>query len=66
MKAILKIELEFDSWFDEGRQPKDNLDWTKFFETHLMPQGSVIGIDDGVHQDMIALDRYNIVCTEVI
>lgn len=65
MKVILKIELEFESWFEDERQPKTNEDWAKFFSTNLMPEGSVLGTDDGENQDMIALNGYIIECLDV-
>ena len=65
MKAILKIELEFDSWFEDNRQPKTKEEWVDFFNNNLMPEGSIIGVDDGEFQDMIALSGYNIECVDV-
>lgn len=65
MKVTLKIELEFDSWFEDEREPKTNEDWAEFFSTNLMPEGSILGTDDGENQDIIALNSYNIECLEV-
>lgn len=65
MKVILKIELEFESWFEDDRQPKTNEEWGEFFNNELMPEGSILGVDDGEHQDMIALSSYNIECIDV-
>jgi len=30
-----------------------------------MPEGPIIGVDDGEYQDMVALSRYNIECVDV-
>jgi len=65
MKVTLKIELEFESWFEDDRQPKSNEDWAFFFNSHLMPEGPMLGVDDGEYQDMVALSRYNIECVNV-
>jgi hypothetical protein len=65
MKIILKIELEFESWFENEREPKTKEEWTNFFNQNLMPEGSVLGIDDGEFQDMILLESYHIECMEI-
>ena len=65
MKVILKIELEFESWFEDEREPKSKEEWAEFFNNNLMPEGSVIGVDDGEYQDMIAISSYNIECVDV-
>ena len=64
-KVTLKIELEFESWFEDGREPKTNKEWADFFTYTLMPEGSILGIDDGEFQDMIALSNYNVECVDV-
>ena len=66
MKVILKIELEFESWFEDEREPKTKEEWAQFCNTHLMPEGSILGIDNGEYKDMIALSCYNIECTDVV
>lgn len=64
MKVTLRIELEFESWFEEDRQPKSNKEWAYFFNNNLMPEGSILGADDGEYQDMVALSGYNIECVD--
>ena len=66
MKAVLKIELEFESWFEDEREPKSKEAWEDFFIKNLMPESSILGVDDGEFQDMVALSSYNIECTDVI
>ena len=65
MKVTLKIELEFESWFEDDREPKSKEEWADFFSRHLMPEGSILGVDDGENQDMIALSSYNMECVDV-
>lgn len=65
MKITLKIELEIDSWFEDDRQPKTKEEWSDFFNNNLMPEVSVLGVDDGEFQDMVALSSYNIECVDV-
>lgn len=65
MKVTLKIELEFESLFEDDRQPKTNKGWAEFFNNNLMPEGSIIGVDDGEYQDMISIKTYNIECDDV-
>ena len=65
MKITLKVELEFESWFDDEREPKTKEEWSEFFYQSFMPKGSVLGKDDGEHQDQIALSSYSIECTEL-
>ena len=65
MKVTLKIELEFESWFEDEREPKTNDEWADFFNNNLMPEGSILGVDDGKFHDMIALSNYNIECVDV-
>lgn len=66
IKATLKIELEFESWFEKEREPKSNEEWAEFFNNNLMPEGSIIGVDDGNYQDIIALSSYSIECTDFV
>jgi hypothetical protein len=65
MKKTLQIEVEFESWFDKDREPKTNKEWAEFFSNNLMPEGSILGVDDGEYQDMVALSSFNIECTDV-
>ena len=64
MIATLKIELYFESWFEEEREPSTVQEWTDFFQNHLMPEASVLGVDDE-HQDMIAMSRFEIECIDI-
>ena len=65
MKVVLKIEIDFESWFEDEREPKSKEEWAYFFTNHLMPEGSILGVDDGENQDMIAMSGFNIECTDV-
>ena len=65
MKVTLKIELEFENWFEYEREPKTKEDWAEFFNNNLMPEGSILGVDDGEFQDMIALSSFSIECTDI-
>ena len=65
MKVTLKMELEFESWFEDEREPKTNEEWSDFFNNNLMPEGSIRGIDDGEYQDMIAINTYSIECVDI-
>lgn len=60
MKAIIIIKLEFESWFEEERRPKTKEEWIKFFINNLIPEGSILGVDDGEFQDIIALESFTI------
>jgi len=31
MKAVLKIEIDFESWFEDEREPKSKEEWADFF-----------------------------------
>jgi hypothetical protein len=66
MKVTLKIELEFESWFEEEREPKSKEEWAEFFNEYLMPEGFILGVDDGEFQDMVAMSSYIIECTDVV
>ena len=65
MKVTLKIELEFESLFEDDRHPKTKEEWAEFFSNNLMPEGSILGVDDGEYQDMISIKTYNIECDDV-
>lgn len=65
MKAVLKIELEFESWFEDEREPKSKEEWADFFTNHLITESSILGIDDGENQDMISMSGFSIECTDV-
>lgn len=45
MKAKIEIEIVFESWFEDGQQPKNKEEWTDFFQQHFIPEGAVIGDD---------------------
>ena len=65
MKVVLKIEIDFESWFEDEREPKSKEEWAYFFTNHLMPEGSILGVDDGEKQDIIAMSGFDIECTDV-
>lgn len=65
MKVTLKIEIDFESWFIDEREPKSKAEWADFFFNNLMPEGSILGVDDGEYQDMVAMSSYSIECTDV-
>lgn len=65
MVATLKIELEFESWFEKDREPKSKEEWTEFFNIHLLKDTPIIGFNDGIHQDIIDIDNYSIECTDI-
>ena len=60
MKAKIIIELEFESWFDDEREPKSNEEWNDFFDVHLMPEGSIMGKEINGNQDLICIESYTI------
>ena len=60
----LSIEIDFESWFSKHREPKTKEDWQEFFETHFRPESSVLGVDDGENQDMIAMNSLLVCVTE--
>jgi hypothetical protein len=55
MKISFNIEIEFESWFEDEREPKNENEWINFFQEHLFEDSSVIGIDNGEYQDMVLL-----------
>ena len=59
-KLKIIIDLDFDSWFDEERKPKTNTEWEIFLINYLIPESSLLGIDDGEYQDMIALNNFSL------
>lgn len=56
----LKIEIEYESWFSDDREPKTQGEWRCFFATHLIPESSILGIDDGEKQDMVSMDTISV------
>jgi len=56
MKKTLTIELDFESWFDESREPKTNDEWAEFFSTFLIKEGGVIG----ENSDMVAIEKFSV------
>jgi hypothetical protein len=65
MKVSLKVNIEFESWFENKREPKTKEQWADFFKNYLMPESSIIGVDDGEYQDMIAMSNYDIKCENI-
>ena len=60
MKIKLTLEIEFESWFEPDREPVGPDEWKDFFERHIMPEGNVIGTDDGEFQDQVCVNQYAI------
>ena len=54
MKAKLEIEIDFESWFVNAREPKTKEGWTRFFEQYLIT-GSILGTEKGKYTDIISL-----------
>jgi hypothetical protein len=65
MKITLKIEIDFESWFEDNREPKTNEEWTDFFSSTLTPEGQMLGLREGEYDDMIALSSFYIECTNI-
>jgi hypothetical protein len=59
-KIKFTLEIEFESWFEKEREPKTPDEWKEFFLNNIMPESSVIGIDDGEYQDMVALNTFDL------
>lgn len=66
MKVTLQIEIDFESWFDEDREPKSKKEWAEFFSKNFVPEGSVIGVYDEDHHDIIAMNSINVKCIEIL
>ncbi|NCD40945.1 MAG: hypothetical protein EOL88_02520 [Bacteroidia bacterium] len=66
MEVTLRIKLEFESWFENERQPKTKKEWEDFFNNNLEFSSSLLGADHGKYQDMIAINSYSIECTDII
>lgn len=66
MKAILTIEIEFDSWFTKEREPTTKDAWKKFFIENLFSEASILGNDTEEHQDMIDVSTFDIKNIKII
>jgi len=60
MKKTLTIELDFESWFDESREPKTNDEWAEFFSRFLINESAIIGVEDDEFQDMVAIRSFSV------
>lgn len=60
--ATLKVEVDFDSWFNKDRMPQNNDEWADFFSTYLFGDSMIIGVDKGEFQDMVGLNSYSVEC----
>ena len=58
MKATIKVELDFESYFSKEREPKTKKEWSDFFINELFSHIPFV-----IGKDMIALDSITI--TEV-
>lgn len=66
MKIELNITIEFDSWFNEDREPKTKEAWIDFFQTHLFPESPILGVETKEFQDMILMNNITIECNNII
>jgi len=60
MKKNLTIELDFESWFDENREPRTDDEWAEFFSRFLITESQVIGVEDDEFQDMVAIRSFSV------
>lgn len=65
MKAIIKFEIEFESWFDDDREPKTKEEWADFFMEYFATDSGIIGEERGDYQDMVEIERFTTECLEV-
>lgn len=65
MKATLKIEIKFESFFDPEREPKTKEDWAMFMSQNLISDSNLIGELVNLHQDMIFLQSFNVECLNI-
>lgn len=59
------IELNFESWFYEDREPKTKEDWETFLNNYYVPDASILGIENEDYQDMIAINGWDIIVTDI-
>lgn len=54
------ITLNYNSWFEKGREPKNKADWEQWLFENFMPESLLVGTDDGEYQDMIDIQEVSI------
>jgi len=57
-KVTLKIEIDYESWFDVNREPKTKEDWTLFFQNYFNLESPVIGTEIDENTDMIYVNSF--------
>ena len=65
MTTTIKIEIEFESWFDKEREPKTKAEWVDFFMKYLISEGAVIGVNNKRHLDMISIYSLSLECVKI-
>ena len=64
MKATLEITVNFESWFDDDREPKTKEEWAEFFSQYFITENGVIGLD-GEYQDLVLLEGFSVECLDI-
>lgn len=54
-KITLKVEIDFESWFDGDNEPNCDEEWADFFSRHLFTEGNVIGVEYKDRQELVAI-----------
>ena len=65
MKIKFTVELDFESWFNENREPKTKDEWVNFLNNFYVPESGILGVEDDDFQDMICINRWNIEVTDI-
>ena len=56
-KIEFTITIEYDSWIEKGREPKNKAEWHEWLLLNYITEAQVIGNDDGENQDMISIEK---------
>lgn len=55
MKATFTVNVKYDSWFLDEKEPKTQGEWQTFFEKYFLPNAQVVGVDET--QELIILEE---------
>ncbi len=60
MKKKFILEIDFESYFEDDRQPKTDHDWAQFFFNNMFKETPILGENVDGNEDMVELNNFTL------
>lgn len=64
MKIIVKVEIEFDNWHEDGTSPQTKDEWKDFMDLYFLPDKFVLGVQEV--DKAIMVDSYELQVVKIV